>query len=224
MRGLIRSLVPDQSPLGTELVVKAVMEALQGIGGSDPLIPTCQANSFGWGWLPSVVTSALQGHPEWPSGMMGISTQTRQELAQLLTRHGHLLTAGYWADMWSWQQVHPDMKTWKEVGLSHYWPEAEAERQHSRAGQDISVCFGLHTLRDGEYDSDDGASPLGPAHSVPGRRVTANEQKRCAIGGGCPFLIEEDFCEDNVNERRGLFLCDSLTQGCVRVRGNPAPS
>ena len=69
MRGLICSLIPDQSPIGSEMVIMAVMEALHGAGGGDPLVPTCQMNLFEWGWLPAVVASALQGHPEWPPDM-----------------------------------------------------------------------------------------------------------------------------------------------------------
>ena len=44
------------------------------------------------------------------------------------------------------------------------------------------------------------------------------------IGGGCPYPVEEDFCEDNVNGCRELFLCDSCHQGyhceCVLWMGS----
>ena len=48
------------------MVVRAVMEALHGLGGDEPLVPDCRAGLFAWGWLLVVVASALQGHPQWP--------------------------------------------------------------------------------------------------------------------------------------------------------------
>ena len=111
------------------------MEALHGTGGSDPLVPTCQASSF------AVVASALQGHPGWPLNMLGVDAQVWRESAQLLTHHNHLLATDYWADMWSWRQVRPDKTAWREVGLAHYWPDANEERQDVRMGQTFRTAL-----------------------------------------------------------------------------------
>ena len=74
--------------------------------------------------------------------MLGVDAQVWRESAQLLTHHNHLLATDYWADMWSWRQVRPDETAWREVGLAHYWPDANEERQDVRMGQDIPDCFG----------------------------------------------------------------------------------
>ena len=115
----------------------------------------------------------------------------------------------------------PDGTTLKEVGLTHYWLGADEERQDIRTRQDILDCYDLHMMRDEGYDSEGDASS---AHSVPGRGVNDNEQKRCMISGECPYLVKEDFYEDNVNSCRELFLCDSCHQGyhyeCVLQMGS----
>ena len=221
IRGLIRSLIPEQSPIGSEAVVTAVLEALHELGGDKPLVPDCQANLFAWGWLPAVVASALQGHPRWPPGGKGADEQAWQDSAQQLTRHGHLLTDQYWATMWAWRQVRPDTTVWKEVGLDRFSPSAAERVPDGGARQDIPDCYALRTFSAEHCDSDGDASS---ARSVPGRGVNTNEQKSCVIGGGCPFPVEEVFCDGNSNGCRELFLCASCHQGyhyeCVRRVGS----
>ena len=76
--------------------------------------------------------------------------------------------------------------------------------------QEIPDCYALRSFSAEHCDSDEDASS---ARSVPGRGVNTNEQKSCVIGGGCPFPVEEDFCNGNSNGCRELFLCDSCHQG-----------
>ena len=179
MRGLIRSFIPEQSPIGSEAVVTAVMEALHGLRGNEPLIPDCQANLFAWGWLLAVVASALRGHRQWPPGMKGADEQVWRDSAQQLRHHDHLLTDQYWATMWAWRQVCPDKTMRKEVGLDHYWPGIAAGVPDNGARRDIPDCYVLRTFRSEHCDSDEGASS---ARSVPGRGVNTNKQKSCVIG------------------------------------------
>ena len=91
----------------------------------------------------------------------------------------------------------------------HRWWHQDIETK-----QDISDCFDLHTVKHEGYASDGDASS---ACSAPGRRVNDNAHKRCMIGGGCPYPVEEDFCEDNVSGCRELFLCDSCHQGYITM-------
>ena len=124
MRGLIRFLIPETCPFGSETVVTAVMEALHGLSGDGPSTPGGCANLFRWGWLPAVVASALRNHPRWLPEVTRIEAQAWQNSAQQLERHDHLLTDQYWADMWAWRQVRPDATQWRTVGLDSFWPDA----------------------------------------------------------------------------------------------------
>ena len=87
--------------------------------------------------------------------------------------------------------------------------------------QEIPDCYALRTFGTEHCDSDEDASS---ARSVPARGVNTNEQKSCVIGGGCPFPVEEDFCEGNSIGCRELFLCDSYNQRyhyeCIRRIGS----
>ena len=161
MRGLIRSFIPEQSPIGSEVVVTAVMEALHGLRGNEPLIPDCQANLFAWGWLLAVVASALQGHPQWPPGMKGADEQVWQESAQQLGHHAHLITDRYWATMWAWQQVHPDKTMWKEEGLDYFWPSLTAGVPDNGTTREIPDCCVLRIFSTEHCDSDEDASSAG---------------------------------------------------------------
>ena len=165
---------------------------------------------FKWGWLPAVVASALRNHPHWPPDMAGVEEQTWRGLAQQIERHHHLLTDQYWADMWAWRQVHPDTTKWKTVGLSSFWPDVAGRVPGSSARQEIPDCYVLRSFSTEHCDSDGDASS---ARSVPGRGVNTNDQQGCVIAEGCPFSIEEDFCDGNSSGCRELFLCDSCHQG-----------
>ena len=121
MRGLIRSLIPASSPIGSEMIVTAVLEALHGLGDDKPLVPDCRANLFSWGWLPAVVASAVRNHPQWPPDLTSRTAGVWQMSAQQLQRHQHLLTDRYWADVWAWRQICPDTKKRKMVELYSFW-------------------------------------------------------------------------------------------------------
>ena len=217
MRSLIRSLIPASSPVGSEVIVTAVLEALHGLGGDKPLVPDCRATLFPWGWLPAVVASAAKNHPRWPPELAHGTAAMWQMSAQQLQHHRHLLTDQYWTNVWEWRQVRPDTKKRKVAELRSFWPSAPQGPPEGGKQRDIPDCYVLKTFSTGHCDSDGDASS---ACSVPGRGVNVNDQKRCVVSGGCPFPVEEDFCDSNPAGCQELFLCDACHQGyhyeCVR--------
>ena len=109
-------------------------------------------------------------------------------------------------------------KWWK---LYSFWPEMPRGPPEGGRRRDIPDCFTLKTFNTERCDSDEDASS---ARSVPGRGVNTNEQKQCVVSDGCPFPVEEDFCDGNPAGCRELFLCDACHQGyhyeCVRRVGS----